>query len=279
LYKTKIAMPIASVMLLMSLASIFNFSTTYAQSPMPVAPASNSTIPAHPEQFDAAQIYQTNNLTVRDPGIRNLAIIIPDSIGTNRSSLWPTFLPANATIAAGMRVIWFNADVNATHSIVVRNATGGILNSTAVPYHNAAVYRFGHTGTYTFSDPSVPGLKNGTINVVKPQSFGADAFTNSSGTVGLFAVPAAGKPSFDLHIHKLGFNAVSTFNFTAFPGSVANNSTVQSTGSGTPSAYGTKILYVWTQEASGVHTTITRIDNKVRILEGITYPHGMVKAP
>lgn len=263
----------------MSLALIFNFSTTYAQSPITVAPASNSTMPAHPERFDAAQIYETNNITVIDPRIHNLAIIIPDSIGTNRSSLWPTFLPSNATIAAGMRVIWFNADVNATHSIVIRNSTGGILNSTNVPYQNATVYRFGKAGTYTFSDPSVPGLKNGTINVVKPQSFGADAFTNSSGTMGLFAIPAAGKPSFDLHIHKLGFNAVSTLNFTAFPGSALNNGTVQSTGSGTPSANGTKILYVWTQEASGIHTAITRIDNKIRILEGITYPHGMVKAP
>jgi hypothetical protein len=289
MYKTKIAIPIASLVLLMSLASIFSFSTTYAQSPIQGAPISNNTsanatnaIAAHPERFDAKQIYQTNNVTVIDPSIRNLAVIIPDSTA-NRSS-WPTFLPANTTIAAGMRVIWFNADVNATHNIVVRNATGAVLNSTNVPYQNASVYRFGQAGTYTFSDPSAPGLKNGTINVVKPQSFAANAFTSSSGSMGLFVVPAAGKPSFDLHIHKLGFNAVSTFNFTAFPNSAANNSTAQSNIAGTPvangtSSSGTKILYVWTQETSGIHTATTRIANKVRILEDILYPHGMVKAP
>jgi plastocyanin len=292
MYKTKIAIPIASLVLLMSLTSIFSFSTTYAQSPIQGAPISNNTstnaasaIAAHPERFDAKQIYQTNNVTVIDPSIRNLAIIIPDNIAANRSSAhtWPTFLPASATIAAGMRVIWFNADVNATHNIVVRNATGAVLNSTSVPYQNASVYRFGQAGTYTFSDPSVPGLKNGTINVVKPQSFAANAFANSSGTMGLFVVPGAGKPSFDLHIHKLGFNAVSTFNFTAFPQGAANN-TVQSTNNiaGTPVANGTssgtKILYVWTQETSGIHTSTTRIANKVRILEDILYPHGMVKA-
>jgi hypothetical protein len=223
-------------------------------------------------------------MTVIDPNIRNLAIIIPDSIGTSRST-WPTFLPAHATVAAGMRVIWFNADVNATHNIVVRNSTGAVLNSTSIPYQNVSVYRFGHAGTYTFSDPSVPGLKNGTINVVEPPSFGANAFSNSSGTIGLFAVPASGKPSFDLHIHKLGFNAISTFNFTAFPQGIANNSTVPSTGNniaGTPSANSTsssaKILYVWSQETSGIHTSITRIANKARILEDIIYPHGMVKA-
>jgi hypothetical protein len=181
-----------------------------------------------------------------------------------------------------MRVIWFNADVNATHNIVVRNSTGAVLNSTNIPYQNASVYRFGQAGQYTFSDPSLPG-KSGTINVVEPTSFNARSFTNASGTVGLFVVPAAGKTSFDLHLHKLGFNAVSAFNFTTFPGA-ANNSTVQSADNGlagTPSANGTsnaKILYIWTQETSGIHTTITRIANKARILENILYPHNMVKA-
>src|SRR3954470_1562929 len=146
MYRTKIGIPIASLVLLMSLALIFSFSTTYAQSPIQGAPISNNTnaanaIAAHPERFDAKQIYQTNNVTVMDPNIRNLAIIIPDS-AANRSS-WPTFLPASATIASGMRVIWFNADVNATHNIILRNATGAVLNSTNVPYQNASVYRFG----------------------------------------------------------------------------------------------------------------------------------------
>jgi hypothetical protein len=241
-------------------------------------PASNSIILSHPEQFDAARIYQTNNISVIDPLVRNLAIIIPDSVGTNRSSLWPTFLPANATIAEGMRVFWFNSDVNATHSIVVRNASGGIISSASVPYHNATVYRFGHEGTYTFSDPSVPDLKNGTINVVRPQSFSADAFNSSSGTMGVFAVPAAAKPQFDLHFHKLGFNIVSTYNFAGFPGNAVNNGTGP-TSSGPPAASGAKVLYVWTQEVSGMHTAITRVDSKIRLLEDIIYPHGMVKVP
>jgi hypothetical protein len=286
--KTEIATSLASIMLLISLASTFTFGTTYAQSlnlgaPIPNNSNATSAVAAHPERFDAKQIYQTNNVTVIDPGIRNLAIIIPDNM-ENRS-LWPTFLPANVTIAAGMRVIWFNADVNATHNIVVRNATGGILNSTTanIPYQNATVYRFGNAGTYTFSDPSAPNLKNGTINVVKPQSFGAHAFTNSSGTIGLFIVPAVGKPTFDPHMHKLGFNAVSTFNFTTFPNSAVDNSTAQMTIAGTAgtngiSSSGTKILYVWTQEASGIQTATSRIANKVRIIEETLYPHGMVKA-
>ena len=273
--KTKIAIPVAMLVLAMLFTSAFNFSTTFAQSVPPTTPA--TIISQH---FDAAQIYQTNNMTVLDPNIRNLAIIIPDSIGTNRSSLmWPTFLPNNATIAAGMRVIWFNADVNATHSIVVRNSTGAtLLNSTNIPYQNATVYRFNRTGLYTFSDPSVSGLKNGTINVVRPTSFNASAFTNSSGTAGLFAIPATGKTSFDLHMNKLGFNAVATFNFTAFP---SNSTAAQSSIAGTPSANSTtpKILYVWTQQTSVIHTAITRIANKARLMESILYPNNTVKMP
>ena len=267
---------------MMLFTSTFTLSTSYAQFPGQGAPASNSanTGILSREHFEAAQIYRTNNITVVDPGIRNLAIIIPDSIGSNTAPAWPTFLPASATIAEGMRVIWFNADVNATHNIVVRNSTGAVLNSTNIPYQNASVYRFGQAGQYTFSDPSLPG-KNGTINVVEPTSFNASSFTNASGTVGLFVVPAAGKTRFDVDINRLGFNAISAFNFTTFP-STANISTPSANNNlaGTPSANGTssaKILYVWSQETSGIHTTITRIASKVRIIESILYPDNMAK--
>ncbi len=180
-----------------------------------------------------------------------------------------------------MRVIRFDADVNATHNIVVRNATG-VLNSTSILHQNASVYRFGQAGRYTSSDLLLPS-RNGTINVVEPTSFNTSSFTNSSGTVGLFIVPAAGKPSFDLHINRLSFNAVSAFNFTTFPGAV-NISTIQSADNGLAGTPGvnwtsnTKVLYVWTQESSGMQTTITRIANKARIPENILYPHNMVKA-
>ena len=296
MYKTKIAVPIASLLLLMLLTSTFNFGTSYSQFAGSEAPSnttqgalqSNNTTgiatPVRQGQFDAAQIYRTNNMTVINPSIRNLAIIIPDNIGSNKSApSWPTFLPANATIAEGMQVIWFNADVNATHNIVVKNSTGATLNSTSIPYQNASVYRFGQAGQYTFSDPSLP-RKNGTINVVEPTSFNASSFTNASGTVGLFVIPAAGKPNFDLHINRLGFNGVSAFNFTTFQGT-ANNNGARSTNdnlASTPEVNGTsnaKILYVWSQETSGIHTTITRIANKARIIENINYPHSLVKMP
>jgi hypothetical protein len=116
------------------LTSTFAFSTSYAQFAGQGTPASNAAISngttsnntnigiVSREHFDAGKIYRTNNMTVIDPSIRNLVIIIPDNIGANRSSTpsWPTFMPASATIAEGMRVIWFNADVNATHNITVR---------------------------------------------------------------------------------------------------------------------------------------------------------------
>ena len=277
MYK-KIAISIMSIMLL---TWIFSFGTSYAQFAGPPNTAGNVQL-VHPERFDAAQIYRTNNMTVIDPSIRNLAIIIPDNAGSNRSThSWPTFLPASATIGEGMRVLWFNADVNATHNIVIRNSTGATINSASVPYQNASVYRFGHIGQYTFSDPSIPG-QNGTINVVAPTSFNG-SFTNTSGTVGLFVVPAAGKSSFDLDLNRLGFRALSSFNFTS-PPATANNSDImiQNADNSTPIANGVsnaKILYVWSQETSGIHTTITRIASKVRVLEEIIYPHNMVKTP
>jgi hypothetical protein len=246
MYKATIAIPAVSLLFLVLVTSTtlvtFSFGTSYAQfndDDQGAGAVSNDTTittenitnigSSSRENLDAAQVYGTNNITVVDPSIRNLAIIIPNNIvGSNGSApSWPTFLPASATIAEGMRVLWFNADVNATHRLVIRNSTGELLNSTSIPYLNATVYRFGEAGQYTFSDPSLP-RKNGTINVIEPTTFNASSFTNSSGTVGLFVVPATGKPDFDLHINKLGFNGVSTFNFTAFPSGVNNSGAGQS---------------------------------------------------
>lgn len=305
MYKATIAIPAVSLLFLVLVTSTtlvtFSFGgTSYAQfddddddqgaegavsNDTTITTGNNTNIGSSSrENLDAAQIYETNDITVVDPSIRNLAIIIPDNIAGSSGSApsWPTFLPASATIAEGMRVVWFNADVNATHSLVVKNSTGGLLNSTSIPYLNATVYRFGEVGQHTFSDPSLP-RKNGTINVIEPTTFNESSFTNSSGTVGLFIVPATGKPDFDPAINKLGFNQVSTFNFRAFPGGVNNSGAGQSPDNfvdGTQRVNGTfdtMILYVWTQETSGIHTTVMRIASKVRLLEDILYPDGMVK--
>ena len=105
--------------------------------------------------FDAKQIAKTNSISiVNEPAVKNLVIVIHDRIGTTGQSssiwLWPhTFLPTSATITTGTTIVWLNADVNATHSIAVKNAATGqtvFSSSGTIPYVNFTSFKFQNPG-------------------------------------------------------------------------------------------------------------------------------------
>jgi plastocyanin len=219
-------------------------------------------------QLDAQLVNSTNSITI-DSDVKNLVITIPDNATTNQSSSWG-FLPANATVVGGTTVIWLNADVNMTHRIIIANAETGkaVSNSSQIPYQNTTIFTFTQTGQYTVSDPSIKA--NSTINVVNRTD--NDPLTNSSApTVGVFVVPASGKSSFDEHINKLGFNAVSTTSEFQATNITPRNAFI------TAKQGGNMLLYVWTQQASDPDAVSSRLASKVRILEGILYPDDTVK--
>ena len=269
--------------------------------------------------FDAKQIAKTNSISsVSEPAVKNLVIVIPDSIGRTAgqsSSIWPyTFLPASATITAGTTIVWLNADVNATHSIAVKNAATGqtvFTSSGSIPYQNSTSFRFQNPGQYTFTDPPSSSLNavkassipSGTIQVVKrttnsnvavppsiiPNSTNPDAAIGP--TVGLFAIPATGEAQFDQRIGgQLGFTIVSkttvvvsdtqtttpTSNTAATGGtSAATSSTSANITTGNKG--GTVTLYVWNQNAKSILTLEKRLATKVRVIESIIYPGHATK--
>lgn len=218
-------------------------------------------------QLDAQLVNSTNSITV-DADVKNLVITIPDNVTTNQSSS-QGFLPANATVVNGTTVIWLNADVNLTHRISIADAETGkaVSNSSQVAYQNTTTFTFNQTGRYTVSDPSIKA--NSTINVVSRTD--NDPLTNSSTpTVGVFLVPADGKNSFDEHLNRLGFSAVSTTSDTQATNVTPGNPFITA-------GKGGNILYVWTQQASDPDIVAGRLASKVRTLEGILYPGDAVK--
>ena len=204
-------------------------------------------------------------------------IVIPDRIGTTTvgqpsSSLWPhTFLPASATITAGTTIVWLNADVNATHSIAVKNAATGqtvFTSSGSIPYQNSTSFKFQNPGQYTFTDPThnvakgSSSLPVGTIHVVKrttnsnnnavplintivPNTTTTMAANNATlgPTIGLFTVPTTGEAQFDQRMGggRLGFTVLSKT--TVVPDTQTTTATASNTaattttrGGGTSSA-------------------------------------------
>ena len=196
------------------------------------------TVPAAGIRWNAAEIAQTNSLKA-DSNVHNLVILIPDTRLVTQG-----FLPLDATIVEGTKVIWSNGD-NSTGgphgiSLVQDSDNEVLLSNTTIPFGNASQYTFDTPGTYTFSDPTNPAAPKGKINVVSPANAPDNLSTNSTqATAGLFVVQADEKDYFDHHFNTLGYHIEDTY---MIPGPDGNNIQV----------------YVYTQKSGKDSTIIDR---------------------
>jgi len=202
------------------------------------------TVPAAGPRLSAADIAQTNSMKL-DSDVENLVILIPDKRLVNQG-----FLPLDATIVEGTKVIWSNAD-NSTgtpqgtnHGISLAQDSDNqvLLTNGTIPFGDAAEYTFEAPGTYTFSDPTNtdPAAPKGKINVVSPANAPDNLSTNSTqATAGLFVVQADEKDYFDQHFNTLGYHVEDSY---MIPGPEGNDIQV----------------YVYTQKSAKDSTIIDR---------------------
>lgn len=191
--------------------------------------------PAAGPRFNAGDISQTNSLNL-DSDVKNLVILIPD-----KRLVTQNFLPLDATIVEGTKVIWANADEGAIHGISLQdNDMEVLLTNATIPYKNGTEYTFDTQGTFTFYDPTNTDPTTnvtGTINVIAPANAPDNLSTNSTqATAGLFVVQAEDKAYFDQHFNILGYHVEDSH---MIPGPEGNDIQV----------------YVYTQK-SGKYSTI-----------------------
>src|SRR5918996_3451787 len=190
--------------------------------------------PSASQRLIAANIAQTNSLQL-DSDVKNLVILIPD-----KRLITPAFLPLDATIVEGTKVIWVNADKESPHGILVEDKDmQPIFSNDTIPYQNGTEFTFHTQGTFTFSDPlnTDSSAPKGIINVISPANVLDISSTNSTqATAGLFVVQAEDKDYFNKHFSTLGYHIEDSY---MIPGPEGND--IQ--------------LYVYTQK-SGKYSTI-----------------------
>jgi len=231
----------------------------------------NTTISTEGSQLDAQKIFESKSITV-DSDVKTLVLTIPDNAGTDKAA-WAGFLPSNATVVAGTNVVVLNADVNVTHTVRMSGANQSI---ETIPYQNSSAFLLEEPGQYTFTDRAAQ--INATVNVVKDDSVSEDPVTNENRTaVGLLIVPSSAKSHYEPHLNTLGFNAVSSFNFTGAEHPQVTGTTTAGTSGNATAGNEDMTLFVWTQQISHPHTLDGRLASKVRIAEDLIYPDGAVK--
>jgi plastocyanin len=211
-----------------------------------------STAPTAGLRFNAADIAQTNSMKL-DSDVHNLVVLIPDKRLVNQG-----FLPLDATIVEGTKVIWSNADNSSMspqgnpHGIeLVQDSDNQVLLSNgSIPFKNGVEFTFDTAGTYTFSDPTNtdPAAPKGKINVVAPGNAPDNLSTNTTqATAGLFVVQAEDKDYFDMHFNTLGYHVEDSY---MIPGPDGNDIQV----------------YVYTQKSGKYPTIIDRTGLKAEFV-------------
>jgi plastocyanin len=257
--KVKVLSLLAVAALLLSSIGVFNiYSTSNAQ--VNVLPgtdesanatsdgsgAGSSTPPSASPRLIAADIAQTNSLKL-DSDVKNLVILIPD-----KRLITQGFLPLDATIVEGTKVIWVNGDKGTPHGISVEdNEMQPVFSNETIPYQNGTEYIFDSQGTFTFSDPlnTDPSASEGTINVIAPTNAPDNLSTNSTqATAGLFVVQAEDKDYFDMHFNTLGYHVEDSY---MIPGPDGNDIE----------------LYVYTQKSGKYSTIVDRTALKLQFID------------
>ena len=104
---------------------------------------SSTPSPSASQRLIAANIAQTNSLQL-DSDVKNLVILIPD-----KRLITPGFLPLDATIVEGTKVIWVNADKESPHGILLEDSDmQPIFSNDTIPYQNGTEYIFHTQGTF-----------------------------------------------------------------------------------------------------------------------------------
>jgi plastocyanin len=206
----------------------------------------SSTAPSAGPHLIAANIAQSNSLML-DSDVKNLVILIPD-----RRLITQGFLPLDATIVDGTKVIWVNADKESVHGISLEDSDmQPVFSNETIPYQNGTEYTFGTQGSFTFSDPlnTDSSAPKGTINVIAPANAPDNLSTNSTqATAGLFVVQAEDKDYFDNHFNTLGYHVEDSY---MIPGPEGND--IQ--------------LYVYTQKSGKYSTIIDRTAIKLQFID------------
>ena len=207
----------------------------------------SSTVPAAGPHLSAADIAQTNSMTL-DSDVANLVILMPDKRLVNQG-----FLPLDATIVEGTKVIWSNADKLNPHGIsLVQDSDNQVLLSNgSIPYQNSTQFTFDTQGTYTFTDPmnQDAAAAPGKINVISAENAPDNLSTNSTqATAGLFVVQAEDKDYFDMHFNTLGYHIEDSY---MIPGPDGNDIQV----------------YVYTQKSGKDSTIIDRTGLKTGFVD------------
>jgi len=213
----------------------------------------SSTAPTAGPRFNAGDIAQTNSMKL-DSDVDNLVVLMPDKRLVNQG-----FLPLDATIVEGTKVIWSNADNSSESpegsihgiSLVQDSDNQVLLSNGTIPFGNAAEYTFDTAGTYTFSDPTNadPAAPKGKINVIAPANAPDNLSTNSTqATAGLFVVQAEDKDYFDEHLSSLGYHVEDSY---MIPGPEGNDIQV----------------YVYTQKSGKDSTIIDRTALKSKFVD------------
>jgi len=194
----------------------------------------------------AADIAQTNSLNL-DSDVKNLVILIPD-----KRLVTQDFLPLDATIVEGTKVIWVNGDKDGSHGISLEDSEmQPVFSNETIPYQNGTEYTFDTQGTFTFSDPlnADSSAPKGTINVISPANAPDNLSTNSTqATAGLFVVQEEDKDYFDMHFNTLGYHIEDSH---TIPGPEGND--IQ--------------LYVYTQKSGKYSTLVDRTALKLQFID------------
>lgn len=228
--------------------AIPGFSRSYAQS---VFDESQSVTPG---PYSAKQIFDSRSMTT-DADVTNLVVLIPEKGLINSA-----FLPKDATIVEGTKVIWINGEKDTTPGIEVRDEKGkSLYSNSTIQFTNATSFTFDQKGTYTYINPSSP-TDTGTIKVItKGKSVDNPSTNATTPTVGLFVAPKADREFWQKHLNSLGFNVADSYTFK-------NKNVNTSTGSETNDG-DERILYVYTQKLDKDSSVIYRMATKINIAE------------
>ncbi|MGI0042829.1 MAG: cupredoxin domain-containing protein [Nitrososphaeraceae archaeon] len=206
----------------------------------------SSTAPSAGPRLIAADIALTNSLML-DSDVKNLVILIPD-----KRLITQGFMPLDATIVEGTKVIWVNGDKESPHGISLEDSEmQPVFSNETIPYKNGTEYTFDTQGTFIFSDPlnTDSSAPKGTINVIAPGNAPDNLSTNSTqATAGLFVVQAEDMDYFDMHFNTLGYHIEDSYMILGPEGNDIQ-------------------LYVYTQKSSKYSTIIDRTAIKLQFID------------
>ena len=183
----------------------------------------------------ASDLFETKSLKL-SPNIKQLVILIPNEghesqnagdVSSDQRLINQPYLPQNAEVNRGTKVVWFNGDVDHDHKITLTNGANlenTIFDSSTFAYDEPSEpIVLNDTGTFNYYQTDVNNedtdyVMNGTITVVDEQSLDGNNNLNSdvqgnANTAGVLMVPASDVDTYTQELKNIGFAVDSTQNF------------------------------------------------------------------